>query len=132
MRSRLALAGLAVAITVPAAAGVAHAGRSATPAAVATHHRLFAVVKADGTLVRSFPAAGVTSTRAGNGRYTVTFPQNVSTCAWVATIGEGALVTPVAGQIAVFGNGMNVLVDSSDSRGLLSDRAFHLVVICPS
>ena len=90
------------------------------------------MVKADGTLVRSFPAAGVTSTRAATGRYTVGFPQNVSTCAWVAAIGEGALVTPIQGQIAVFGSGMNVLVDSSDSSGLLSDRAFHLVVICPS
>jgi hypothetical protein len=101
----------------------------AGPAGAVT--RLFAVMNASGSIARS---QGTTSAgRLGAGNYEVVFNQNVSACAFVATIGDPAAITGPSGTTAVAlrtGNANAVRVDTRSITGSLSDRPFHLVVVC--
>ena len=55
----------------------------------------WAVVKADGTLVRSQSSAGEVSVeKVATGQYEVTFAKDVSGCAYEATIGDTANAVP--------------------------------------
>ena len=72
--------------------------------------------------------------RTGVGTFTVTFTQNVSNCADIATIGqlEGGSQTE-GGQISTLrdlGNGTQVFVDTYDKTGTAADRWFHVAVFC--
>jgi hypothetical protein len=94
---------------------------------------LYAVVEADGTLARS--SGGVTSSQESTGDYVVDFHRNISSCAYIGTIGlSGAVGTSASGEITVVGafavapNG--VFVSTQDSTGAEADLAFHLVVVC--
>lgn len=95
---------------------------------------LFAVVRGDGELVRGCKAA--VSVRLNVGRYRVTFAQDVTACAYVATLGlpnfPGGGFVPPMGEIFVSpGNNANqVLVWTSNSMGVFADRPFHLAVHC--
>jgi hypothetical protein len=99
------------------------AGQSATT--------LWAVVNgADGTRARQ---SGTTSSaRIGAGNYEVIFNRNVTTCAFIATIGNpGAGST--SGDIDVAarsGNVNGVFIETRDNAGTLADRNFHLAVFC--
>src|SRR5215212_4619892 len=73
-------------------------GRKGKPAA----KMAFAVVRADGVLIRSKGATG--AERTGPGSYEVTFDRPVGQCAWVATPIDPGLVTTVdspAGTVLV-------------------------------
>ena len=112
------------------APGPAGAAGPAGPAGTVT--RLTAVVNASGSLARS---QGTTSAgRVGLGQYEVIFTQDVTTCTYVAAIGNAAAgaVTPV-GQASVVprnGNANGVGVATFDSAGAFADRPFHLIVVC--
>ena len=98
--------------------------------------RLWAVVTAAGSLSRS-GLAGISAAHqgaSGSGSYHVTFPQDVSQCAWIAGIGS-----PVPGTQSgtvevegVAGQPNQVFVGTfrapGDPPG--DDRAFHLAVFC--
>jgi hypothetical protein len=94
----------------------------------------YAVVGYTANLVRSTPGATVTSL--GTGRYDVTFPANISRCAYLATVGDpsNALVFNPSGVYT--GSGSNpgtVYVETKNPGGGLSAGIpFHLAVICPT
>jgi hypothetical protein len=72
----------------------------------------------------------------GPGTYEVIFTDDVSAGVFVATIGRPAFSTEPAGEIGVALRccltpaeaNKGVWVDTHDSTGAFSDRAFHLVV----
>ena len=99
--------------------------------------RLYAVVNANGTLARGTP--GATSVPAGTpGLYNVTFPRDVSGCAYTASValvaqGADANDNPPAGEAGVSGlagNPAAVRVRTRDSDGKGATKPFHLIVIC--
>lgn len=98
----------------------------------------WAVVKADGTLVRSQSSAGEVSVeKVATGQYEVTFAKDVSGCAYEATIGDTANAVPLQGQISVSGdsdsdNLGDVFVQTFEQNGTVAtDSPFHLYVSCP-
>ncbi len=92
----------------------------------------FAVVRDNGSLARGLE---VTSSKSlGTGFYEVIFKQNITACAFVATIGRPDFSgVESTGQITVVGRaGTNngVFISTTDSSGNLANRNFHLVVTC--
>lgn len=97
----------------------------------------WAVVAANGTVVRSSSSAGtVTAEHVGTGVYEVTFNKDVSGCAYNATIGDTAASVPAQGQISVSGDTdtdspNDVYVQTFDPTGVIAtDSPFHLLVSC--
>lgn len=91
---------------------------------------LFAVVRADGKLVRDCGA--LNSNKIAVGVYEVRFIPGVRKCAWVATIGlPGQGVSP-NGEISVAGAAVpqGVVVRTFNPAGVPADRPFHLAVHC--
>ncbi|MEV4545140.1 hypothetical protein ACIBXA_06035 [Micromonospora echinaurantiaca] len=92
---------------------------------------LFAVVTADGNLVRGLGAAQ--ATRLARGKYQVIFDQDVTAAGYVGTIGlPGSAGVAPPGQVAVAGrtgipNGVFVSTFAGD--GSVADRPFHLTVL---
>jgi hypothetical protein len=98
----------------------------------------WAVVNSDGTLVRSFSSGGaVTSSHSGpvgSGTYDVTFAQDVSGCAFIATLGDTGTGFPPIGEIGVSsdaGDLHSVVVQTFRIDGSATDDSFHLYVSCP-
>jgi hypothetical protein len=100
----------------------------------------WAVIERDGTLVRGRNV--VSTKRLGPGMYQVYFTGDVSQGVYVATIGRPGIATEPSGQIGValrccpgtgpytpFDDNKGVWVDTHDSNGVYSDRAFHLLVM---
>lgn len=126
-----------------AGAGLAHAadnntgtGRAAAsgPVRQATQalKGCFAVVSANGVRARSKCAKS--SSRSAVGQYLIVFDADVRRCSFQATLGLAAFqgISP-AGEIAVvggFGTTNGVFVQTFNSAGAATDRAFHLTVIC--
>jgi hypothetical protein len=92
---------------------------------------LSAVINTDGSTARG---VGVTSSEAvggSPGAYLVTFNRNVSSCAYVASLGDGAGNT-FAGEVSA-SNGATaneVFVGTSNSSGTPTFKPFHLAVLC--
>ncbi|MEV5695334.1 hypothetical protein [Micromonospora globbae] len=97
----------------------------------ATARVLFAVVNANGTLIRGLGVA--TADRLATGMYQVIFDQDVSAAGYVGTLGlPGSTGVAPAGVISVAGrtgipNG--VFVETFTSDGTAADRPFHLAVL---
>ncbi len=97
-------------------------------------HEYWAVVERNGTLVRGRNV--MRAKRLAPGQYEVVFTDDVSQGVYVATIGRPGISTEPAGEIGValrcclVGAEVNkgVWVDTHDSNGAYSDRAFHLIV----
>lgn len=102
----------------------------------------WAVVERDGTLVRGRNVVSTKKLPGGPGMYQVYFTGDVSQGVYVATIGRPGIATEPSGQIGValrccpgsgpytpFDDNKGVWVDTHDSNGAYSDRAFHLVVL---
>ena len=95
----------------------------------------WAVVERNGTLVRGRNVAR--TAHLGQGQYEVVFTGDVSGGVYVATIGRPGIATEPAGQIGVALRcclppaeaNKGVWVDTHDSAGASSDRAFHLIVL---
>jgi hypothetical protein len=97
----------------------------------------WAVVGADGSLVRGSPGATATQLfKPGvDGSYEVDFGTNLSNCLLLATMGrtDDANLDPGAGEIGTaYRNGKPtaVYVKTRNSDGAFADRSFHLAVIC--
>jgi hypothetical protein len=95
---------------------------------------LFAVVNTDGTLARA-GCPGTVSTSLGNGNYEVSFPRDISACAFVATIGLSTFGgTSLPGMITDAGRAGNnaaVFIQTSNTAGTATPMPFHLSVQCP-
>jgi len=90
---------------------------------------LWAVVRVEGTLARGSHA---TSADIFGGGYKVLFDQDVTNCAYVASIG-GSTFTVMDGEISatrLVGNANGVFVATFDSTGANASRPFHLAVHC--
>ena len=94
----------------------------------------YAVVGHSSNLVRSTP--GAILTELGIGRFAVTFVESVSSCAYLATVGDPAngLVYAPAGVYTGSGaNSRTVYVETKNpGGGLQGGIPFHLSVICAS
>ena len=93
----------------------------------------WAVVASNGTLSRG---SGVSSvTHVGTGTYRVTFNQDVTNCAYVATVGSTGTGLPSEGRFVVTaresGNPNAVAVGTLYRNGTsYEDNPFHLAVAC--
>jgi hypothetical protein len=98
----------------------------------------WAVIERDGTLVRGRNV--LRTRRLTTGQYEVYFTGDVSNGVYVATIGRPGIATEPTGQIGValrccpstflpFEINKGVWVDTHDTNGAYSDRAFHLIVL---
>jgi hypothetical protein len=94
----------------------------------------YAVIGYNANLVRSTP--GVTLTSPGAGRYDVTFPADISRCAYLATVGDpgnGVVSSPGGVYTGSGSNPGTVYVETKNPGGGLSAGIpFHLAVICPT
>lgn len=92
----------------------------------------YAVVGYSGSLVRG--TAGTTVTPLGSGRYNVTFPAAVKTCAFIATVGDpanGLVYSPAHVFTSSGANANTVYIETKNPGGGLADGTpFHLAVIC--
>lgn len=94
----------------------------------------WAVIETNGTLIRGRNV--VRAKRLATGQYEVVFTGDVSRGVYVASIGRPGIATEPSGQIGVALRcclpaaeaNRGVWVDTHDSDGNYSDRAFHLVV----
>jgi hypothetical protein len=94
----------------------------------------YAVIGYSANLVRSTPGATLTSP--GAGRYDVTFPADISRCAYLATVGDpgnGVVFNPGGVYTGSGTNPGTVYVETKNPGGGLSAGIpFHLAVICPA
>ena len=94
----------------------------------------YAVVDESGNLARS--TAGATISSPGTGRYDITFPASVGSCAYLATVGDPANLLVFTPNNVETGSGPNkntVYVETKNQGGGLSSGIpFHLAVICPN
>jgi hypothetical protein len=106
---------------------VGPAGPQGEPGAAAS--KRWAVVAADGSLVRGSGVTSVTRTAAGS--YEVAFGEAVAGCAYVGTLGLGE-TAGATGQIGVgtAEAATTVRVETETSTGSNADRGFHLAVLC--
>ena len=92
----------------------------------------FAVVGYASDLVRATP--GTVLTELGPGRYTVTFLESVSACAYIATVGDpgsGLVYAPSGVYTASGSNSRTVYIETKNpGGGLQGGVPFHLAVIC--
>jgi hypothetical protein len=90
------------------------------------------VVNSNGALARH--RGGVSASRLGVGTYQVVFLDNITRCAYTATIGlPGTSGASAPGEITVVGRAgepRGVFVQTFTSAGAVADRGFHLVVNC--
>ena len=92
---------------------------------------LFAQVNADGTIFSS--SGGVNGTHIGAGTYEIDFGRDISSCAFVATQGEGSIggaAGAIMGVTDRSGNTEAVFATVRSNANVLVDRAFQLVVVC--
>src|ERR1051326_6774871 len=95
---------------------------------------LFAVVNADGTLARA-GCPGTVSTSLSGGNFEVSFPRDISTCGFVATIGlstfGGSSLPGMITESGRAGNNDAVFVQTTNTAGTPTAMGFHLYVQCP-
>ncbi|HYK01737.1 MAG TPA: hypothetical protein VE974_08275 [Thermoanaerobaculia bacterium] len=88
----------------------------------------WAVIERNGKIVRGRNV--VSAQRLATGQYEVIFNDNMTNGVYQATIGRPGIATEPAGEIGValrFGNNNGVWIDTHDSAGNFSDRAFHVI-----
>jgi hypothetical protein len=94
----------------------------------------YAVLTDEGVLVRN--SGNISALRLplgeGVGRYQVDFNVDVTTCAYVATVGSvvGGTTEGQAGTGLLTGTNDTVRVNTTNSQGDATNRSFHLAVIC--
>jgi hypothetical protein len=89
---------------------------------------LAVTVRSDGTLTRS-SQQGSSSARNGAGSYTVDFGLNIQACTYIASL--GGLEGEPSGEISTSISTANaVAVQTHNSNGVDSDRAFSMIVVC--
>jgi hypothetical protein len=92
----------------------------------------WAVVRSDGTVARSASSASVS--HLGVGRYEVAFNQNVTDCAYLASVGDPADALPTSPGLVFTASGHSgsndVYVETKNPGGGLADWPFHLALSC--
>jgi hypothetical protein len=116
-------------VAVTAAVGASWAGvASAAQKPAVSDPNLFASVSQSGTLVAGTPGTSVTNI--GTGQYEVTFPQNVTGCAYTATTinaySQALQATVASGHLSAGG----VYVETKNQGGGLTAGPFNLVADC--
>jgi hypothetical protein len=95
-------------------------------------NQMWAIVNADGGLVRSTP--GITgASRDSTGKYLVSTTRDVGTCYSLATLGGGEAGQGLRGDISVNSAGAgakSVFVLTSSEGGVNADRPFTIVIRC--
>jgi hypothetical protein len=94
---------------------------------------LWAVVNAEGALARGGTGAVSAAEGSGTGQYEVLFNRNVSTCAYIATVGLSSTGNPPVGVAVVAPRGGNVnavYVETLALNGVQTALPFHLAVFC--
>ena len=89
----------------------------------------FAAVSSGGGFLRGNATHGG-HTSVGSGAYTVGFAENVSGCAYTATLGSTDGSTVPAGRVSVTDLGGVVGVQTYGPDGNPADLPFHLIVAC--
>jgi hypothetical protein len=92
---------------------------------------LFAQVNGDATVFNS--SGGVTASPLGAGSYAIDFGRDISSCAFVATQGEGGVGGASGAIMGVTDRASNVnavFVTARTGAGTLISTAFQLVVVC--
>jgi hypothetical protein len=95
----------------------------------------WAVIDGQGNLVRA-SGPGITSARvpgADTGSYAVSFPSNISDCAYQATVAGPTSGIPTPAYVTVgrpADTTTSMVVQTSGTDGVLADRGFHLTVLC--
>lgn len=94
---------------------------------------LWAVVNSDATLARA-GCPNTTSEALGGGAFQVTFPRDITGCAFVATLGLSSFsgISP-PGEVTVAGRSGTtnaVFIETSDSTGTPTPLGFHVSVQC--
>ena len=93
---------------------------------------LYAVVMANGTLVRS--SGGVTSARQGAGTYTVDFNREVGNCAHIGSLARpddtGVGGPGQIGFAGLFTVADSLFIQTTNSAGSLADLDFHVMLVC--
>lgn len=111
---------------------IVHAPPTASSASLC--RALFAVVNSDGTLARA-GCPGTASVSLGTGDFQVSFPRDISTCAFVATIGVstfgGSSSPGMITEAGRAGNNDAVFIQTSSATGTITPLPFHLSVQCP-
>jgi hypothetical protein len=88
----------------------------------------WAVIERNGSIVRGRNV--VSAQRLATGQYEVIFTADVRQGVYQATIGRPGIATEPTGEICVaarFGQPNGVWIDTHDSNGASSDRAFHVM-----
>lgn len=91
--------------------------------------KFFAVVSTSGAFLRGNATHGG-HTVGGSGAYTVGFAENVSGCAYTATLGTTDGSTVPGGRVTVTDLGGIVGVQTYGPDGNAADLPFHLIVAC--
>ena len=125
--NRARRAGVAAAAVGMLAAGMAGSTIGASPVGAASPN-LFARVAADGTLLAGPNVTGVTAF--GSARYEVTFTEDVSSCAFIATTENGSSEALQAYTASGHLSPNGVYVETKNQGGGLTDGAFDLAVVC--
>ncbi|MFL5825416.1 MAG: collagen-like protein [Thermoleophilaceae bacterium] len=94
---------------------------------------LWGVVASNGALTQGNHA--IASSRSGTGTFLVSFDQDVSGCAYLATIGpRDSAIATVAGEVTVTSGAaatdISVQTYAGDAANTPADRPFHLGVYC--
>jgi hypothetical protein len=94
----------------------------------------YAVVNSDGTLARSFPTSHVTADRITTGQYEVIFKNDVTGCAYTASVGlsttSGASSPGYATVVGRAGQPHGIFLETFNASGALADLGFHVQVTC--
>jgi hypothetical protein len=90
--------------------------------------KYFAVATSSGRFVRGNAVSGGREPAVGT--YSVGFAENVSGCAYSATLGTSDATAVPSGRIAVSDLGGRVGVQTFDASGAATDLPFHLIVAC--
>jgi len=97
------------------------------------HTTFTAVVAGNGTLKRGVGAVSAMQPE-GKGTYAVSFNTNISSCAYVVTIGEpdssGTQEAGAATVVGRSGDDHGVFIETFDANGHLKNLPFHLDVGC--
>jgi len=92
-----------------------------------------AVVAANAKLIRGIGATSASQDE-GRGTYTVTFATDISSCAYVVTVGEtdssGTQPAALATVVGRSGDPTGIFIETFDHNGSLKNLPFHVDVGC--
>jgi hypothetical protein len=99
-----------------------------------TAETFYAVVNADGSLARAFPASKAAAIHITTGTYEVDLKNDLTGCAYTASIGlSGSSGASAPGFVTVVGRAgqpHGMFIQTYNAAGTLTDLGFHVQVAC--